>query len=297
MEQVPDLNEKFAGDGCDGDIAIAFAGKKFPTPLAQRGIASAAHDGVSALDEEMADVASSASSDSQADVFAFAALALAGVESDVGDEFLGTVEAPYVANDGQQGKRADDAHAEDFHAAHHRGIDGYLGGNEAIEPFAAFLGLRDIGEMLGEDVFLQHGPVCLIENPLGGGFIVEAVFAQADAATVEVGFDRIGSGGVVANGFAVGVEQFAAFAALLVGHPDARGIACQIDQGDAGGGHLVVVGIGFGVLADMTTLEHAGFQAQSAEAFAYLKAVASGFHQNDVLRGQFGGGPFEQGIE
>jgi hypothetical protein len=29
------------------------------------------------------------------------------------------VEAPYVANDGQQGKRADDAHAEDFHAAHH----------------------------------------------------------------------------------------------------------------------------------------------------------------------------------
>jgi hypothetical protein len=108
---------------------------------------------VSALDEEEADVAASASSDSQADVFAFAALALAEVESDVGDEFLGTVEAPYVANDGQQGKRADDAHAEDFHAAHHRGIDGYLGDNEAIKPFAAFLGLRDIGEMLGEGVF------------------------------------------------------------------------------------------------------------------------------------------------
>ena len=61
MEQVPDLNEKFAGDGCDGNIAIAFAGEKFPTPLAERGIAPAAHDGVSALDEEVADVAAAAS--------------------------------------------------------------------------------------------------------------------------------------------------------------------------------------------------------------------------------------------
>jgi hypothetical protein len=95
--------ENFAGDGCDGDIAIAFAGKKFPTPLARRGIASAAHDGVSSLDEEMADVSASASSDPQADVFAFAALALAGVESDVVHEFLGTVGAPDLANDGQQG--------------------------------------------------------------------------------------------------------------------------------------------------------------------------------------------------
>jgi hypothetical protein len=42
----------------------------------------------------------------------------------------------------------------------------------------------------------------------------------------------------------------------------------------------------------MATLEHAGFQTQIAEAFAELEAVASGFHQNDVLRGQFSGGPF-----
>ncbi|MEI8293700.1 MAG: hypothetical protein WCG66_06865 [bacterium] len=34
LEGVPDLNEKFAGDSCNGDIAIAFAGEKFPTPLA-----------------------------------------------------------------------------------------------------------------------------------------------------------------------------------------------------------------------------------------------------------------------
>jgi hypothetical protein len=103
MEQVPDLNEKFACDGCKGDIAIASA-----------------------------------------------ALALAGVESDVGEEFLGTVEARDVASKGEQGKCADDAHAEDFHATHHLGIAFHLGGNQAIEPFAAFLGLRDIGKILIE---------------------------------------------------------------------------------------------------------------------------------------------------
>ncbi|NBR49695.1 hypothetical protein EBU02_12810, partial [bacterium] len=68
----------------------------------------------------------------------------------------------------------------------------------------------------------------------GGGFLVEAVFAQAEATTVEVGFDRVGGGGVLVNGLAVGVEQLAAFAALLVGHPDAGGIASQVDQRDAG---------------------------------------------------------------
>ena len=34
VEQEPDLHEKFAGNGCDSDIAIAFTGEKFPTPLA-----------------------------------------------------------------------------------------------------------------------------------------------------------------------------------------------------------------------------------------------------------------------
>ena len=29
--------KQFAGDGCNGDIAMAFAGKKFPPPLAEGG--------------------------------------------------------------------------------------------------------------------------------------------------------------------------------------------------------------------------------------------------------------------
>jgi len=96
---------------------------------------------------------------------------------------------------------------------------------------------------------------------------------------------------VVDNGLAVSVEQLAALAALLVGHPDAEGVACQIDQRDAGGGHFVVVGIGFGVLPDMANLQHTGSQAHIAKAFADLETVAAGFHQNDVLRGQVGTGP------
>ena len=34
-EQVPDLDQEFAGHGGDGDIAVAFSGEEFPAPLAQ----------------------------------------------------------------------------------------------------------------------------------------------------------------------------------------------------------------------------------------------------------------------
>ena len=41
-EHVPDLDQELAGQGCDGDIAVAFSGKEFPAPLAQgRGAAHA----------------------------------------------------------------------------------------------------------------------------------------------------------------------------------------------------------------------------------------------------------------
>ena len=297
LEEMPDLNEEFAGDACDGDIAVAFAGEKLPSPLAEGGVAGAAQDGVGALDEKVADVAAAAASDSEADVFLFAALALAGVEADVGDEFFGAVEASDVANDGHQCKGADDADAEDFHAAHHGGVGAHFDGDEAVEAFAAFFGFGDVVEVLGEEAFLQRGPVSLLEDPLGSGFFLEAAFAEADGAAVEVGFEGVGGGGVVANGFAVGVEEFAACAAFLVGDPDAGGIAGEVDQGDTGGGHFVVVGIGFGVLADMAALKDAGSETEAAEAFAEFEAVAAGFHQDDVLRGQIGGGPFEQGFK
>ena len=55
-EQVPDLDQEFASHGGDGDIAVAFSGEEFPAPLAQGRGAAHTQNGLSALDEEMADV-------------------------------------------------------------------------------------------------------------------------------------------------------------------------------------------------------------------------------------------------
>src|ERR1700675_811332 len=54
-EHVPDLNQELAGHSGDGDIAVAFSGEEFPAPLAQGCGAAHAQNGVSALNEEMAE--------------------------------------------------------------------------------------------------------------------------------------------------------------------------------------------------------------------------------------------------
>jgi hypothetical protein len=92
--------------------------------------------------------------------------------------------------------------------------------------------------------------------------------------------------------------NFIFISALKSGDTQTQGaLAREINQREASGGRLVIVGIGFGVLSDIATLQHAGSEADAVEAFAGLEAVASGLHQNDVLRGQFSGGPLEQGFQ
>ena len=121
-EQVPDLDQELAGKGSDGDIAVAFSGEEFPAPLAQSCGAAHAQNGLSALDEEMAEVPTASFAHAEFDVLARSALALAGVESDVSHEFFGPLEAAHVANNGQQRKGVDEAHAEHLHRAQHQGL-------------------------------------------------------------------------------------------------------------------------------------------------------------------------------
>jgi len=73
----------------------------------------------------------------------------------------------------------------------------------------------------------------------------------------------------------------------------ARGVAGQVNQGDACGGHLVVVGIGLGVFAHMGAFEHHRTQAKGQQAAVDFKAVGTGFHQEDVVMGKFLGGPVQ----
>ena len=80
LEGVPDLDDEFSGDSGDGDVAVAFADEKTPTPFAKRAVTAFVHDALGSLDEELAQVATAAFADAQADVLVFTALALAGVE-------------------------------------------------------------------------------------------------------------------------------------------------------------------------------------------------------------------------
>ena len=151
-EHVPDLDQEFAGHGGDGDIAVAFSGEEFPAPLAQGRGAAHAQNGLSALDEEMADVPTASFAHAEFDVLARPALALAGVESDVGHEFFGPLEAAHVANNGQEREGVDEAHAEHLHGAQHHGLRAHLGSDEPVEALAALFAGIQIAEVLGKDL-------------------------------------------------------------------------------------------------------------------------------------------------
>lgn len=88
--------------------------------------------------------------------------------------------------------------------------------------------------------------------------------------------EPVGCGGV---GLGVGVEQLATLAGDGVGNPDAGGVALQKNQGDALGGHLVVVGVGLGVFADVAAFHDNGAHAEIDEAAMDLEAVGARFHQ------------------
>jgi hypothetical protein len=98
------LNDQFAGHGRDGDVSIAFAGKEFPPPLAQRSVFSSPQHTLGALSQELTHIAAASISDAQFDVFPESALTLAGVEPDIGDELLWPIKTPHLADDGQEGK-------------------------------------------------------------------------------------------------------------------------------------------------------------------------------------------------
>jgi hypothetical protein len=102
---------------------------------------------------------------------------------------------------------------------------------------------------------------------------------------------------VVGDGFVIGVEQLAALATLLVGHPHARGVADQIDQRDARGSHFVNVGVGLGVLANMAALQNHCAQAQCVQPGGELEAVGTGFQQEEILRPELLCRPLKQGLE
>ena len=296
-EDVPDLDQELAGHSGDGDIAVAFSGEEFPPPLAQGCGAAHAQNGVSALNEEMAEVPPASFAHAEFDVFAAPALALAGIEPDVGHEFFGPLETAHVANNGQECEGVDEAYAEHLHRAQHQGLSAHLGSDEPVEALAALFAGIQIAEVFGKDLALQGGPVALFKDPLPGALRLEVAPGGANGVAVEEGSQRVAGRGVVGNGFAVEMQEFTSLAACLIGHPHTRGVAGQIDQRDARGRHFVVVGVGLGVLANMAALQNHRAQAQRVQSRAELEAVGAGFQHEEILRPELLCRPLEQGWE
>ena len=67
-EEVPDGDGQFAGDGAGGEVGGAFAGQEFFAPGGQR-MFGATEDGVSAFDEEAAEVFTAMALDAAAPLF------------------------------------------------------------------------------------------------------------------------------------------------------------------------------------------------------------------------------------
>ena len=165
-EHVPNLDQEFASHGGNGNVAVAFSGEEFPAPLTQGRGAAHAQNGLSALDEEMADVPTASFAHAEFDVLTHSALALAGVEPDVGHEFFGPFEAAHVANNGQEREGVDQAHAQHVEAAQHHGLRTHFESDEPVEALAALFRGIQIAEVLGKDLPLHGRPVALFEKPL-----------------------------------------------------------------------------------------------------------------------------------
>ena len=230
---MPDLDEKLAGHGRDGGVAIAFAGEEFPTPFSQRRVPAHAQDSLRTLDKKVPHVSAPAFADAEFDVFPVPALALTGIASDVSHELLGAVKAPHVSDDRQQGEGVDLSNSQQLHAAQHQRFGADLLTDEAQQARARFGLVVEAGKVSGEQFPLQRRPVTLGEDPLPRAFELKSPASRTDGELVEVAFERVESGGVVGHRILVGMEEFPAFAGLAVGDPNAWGIAGQVDQCDA----------------------------------------------------------------
>ena len=228
-KDMPDLHEQLPGYGRHRDVAVPFAGEEFPTPLAQCRVAPHPQYGMSSLHEKVPDIASPPLADSYLDAFTPPALSSSGIESSVGDELGGIIEAPHVTDGRQQRERVDQPDSEHLHAAKHERFGTDLAGNEPEATFPPLGLVIEVGEFGFKDLGLQGCPLTLTQDPLARLGLRQSTLAGADSELVEVtleGVDRRSMGG---DGIVVEVEQLAAFPGHRIGHPDAGRVAGEVD--------------------------------------------------------------------
>src|SRR5688572_6991683 len=104
---MPYLHEQLAGDSGNCGVPLSFSSQKSPSPLSQRRMASHAQDCLSSLNEQVTHITAPSSANADFDPLVTSALALSGIEPDVGHQFLWSFETANVANDRQKSKGID----------------------------------------------------------------------------------------------------------------------------------------------------------------------------------------------
>lgn len=84
---MPDLDRELPGYGCHRDVPAAFPSKEFPASFAEHGVPSVSQQGMRRLGEKAAHGFAPAPANSDFDALTRSAVALSGVESEVGCEF------------------------------------------------------------------------------------------------------------------------------------------------------------------------------------------------------------------
>ena len=248
------------------------------------------------LDQESTNVTPATLADTKFDVFAMPALPLSGIESNVGHQLLGSLKTSHLSNHGKQGEGVDHPDAQELHAAQHQRLCADLPGNELMEPLAPFCRMVELLKISTQQLLLQGAPFPLLPDPLAGALVVKPSLAQTDGELVQIAFERVGGHDMPAHCALMGVEEFPALRTQSVRYPDAGSPSSQIDKHDAGCGHLVIVRVGLGVFAHVSTFQHHGPQSQSTESLGDLEAVGSRLHEEEVLLAKFRS-PFQESFK
>ncbi len=226
-KEMPYLDDKLACHCCDSDVAISFPRKEFPTPFAQSCICTHSHNCLGTLDEKMSDIATASFAHAQFDVFSVPAYPLAGIEANVGHELFGPIKAPHISDDRQQSKGIDLSDPQQLHAAQHQGFSANLLADESQQTRARLGLIGEVGEVSGEQLFLQHAPVALSQDPFPRAFKLKSAAGRTDGELVEVVLERVAGSCMVGDRILVGVEKFSTFAGHGIRNPHARAFSAR----------------------------------------------------------------------
>ena len=150
--------------------------------------------------------------------------------------------------------------------------------NHDSELITACALVREFGQIVREKLALQFCPSTFFKNPVLGLRLMKQAITRPHSELIEVTVEGIARRNLIGYGFLMRVQQFAALTGNWIWHPDAWSVVGQENARHAYRCHLVIVSIGFGVVADVAAFHHDRAQAQAQQWAVNLEAVGGCLH-------------------